>query len=337
MPAELGGLGCTPLDWFRVGVELARHEASMGWVVSQGAAALGWIASGGEPGWAMEVLADPLASSAASIAGAGKLVVHGDHATLSGRWAFNTGAHGATWVGGTGLVTGADWTSGEPVVRFGFVPVDRAEILEDWDPPGMRGTGSNSTVIPEQTIPWAWTLTPSDPSSNDRGPHRCVVGIGNWPIAGSVAATQLGAARRAIDEAVQIIRHKAPAPELVPLAENSAVQRTVLRAEGAWAGCLAAIELELDSMWEEAMTRGELSSGQRVRLFTANSTAAERAVEIVNDMCTITGTAAMDRTHPLSRCRRDVQGLHGHFSTNGSSMEAAAKVRLGLLDHDIRI
>ena len=337
VPAELHGLGGSPVDWFHVGVELARHEASMGWVVTQGAAALGWLAAGGDPSWALEVLADPLGSTASSIAGAGSLVVDGDEVTVSGRWAFNSGAHGATWIGGAGMVTRADGAPCEPEIRFGFVPADRAEIIEDWDPPGMRGTGSNSTAIQEQTIPWAWTFRPSEATGNDRGPYRCVVGNGNWPIAGSVATTQLGVARRAIDEAREIVCHKAPSPDFQLLSENSAVQRTLLRAEGAWTGCIAAIEDELDSMWDQAHARGELTSEQRVRLFTANAVGAERAVEIVNDMCTITGTAAMDRTHPLSRCRRDAHGLHGHFATNGSSMEAAAKVSLGLIEADIRI
>ena len=58
--------GVEPLDWFRTGVELARHEASFGWVVTQGAAELGWIGAGGDDGWARELLGDPLATSASS-------------------------------------------------------------------------------------------------------------------------------------------------------------------------------------------------------------------------------------------------------------------------------
>ncbi|MDA9293124.1 hypothetical protein N9Q18_01460 [bacterium] len=150
-----------------------------------------------------------------------------------------------------------------------------------------------------------------------------MVGNGNWPIAGSVGACQLGAARWAIDEAIQLVTTRAPAPDFVPLAHNAAVQRTQIRAEGIWAGCIASVERELESMWEEAHRTGELSSEQRVRLFTANTAANEHPVAIINDMCTITGTAAMHRAHPLSRCRRDRQSLQGHISTNGSAVEKA--------------
>jgi alkylation response protein AidB-like acyl-CoA dehydrogenase len=47
VPAEMGGSGLCPLDWVRIGVELARHDASLGWVITQGAVELGWIATAG--------------------------------------------------------------------------------------------------------------------------------------------------------------------------------------------------------------------------------------------------------------------------------------------------
>ena len=60
VPADMGGTGCSPVEWFRIGLELARNDPSLGWVVTQGAAELGWIAAGGDPDWATEVLSDPL-------------------------------------------------------------------------------------------------------------------------------------------------------------------------------------------------------------------------------------------------------------------------------------
>ena len=91
VPAEMGGTGGSPVAWFEIGVELARHDPSLGWVVTQGAAELGWIAAGGDPDWATEVLTDPLGASASSIAGVGELKLNGSNSTLSGRWSFNTG------------------------------------------------------------------------------------------------------------------------------------------------------------------------------------------------------------------------------------------------------
>ncbi|MEX2628041.1 MAG: acyl-CoA dehydrogenase family protein [Ilumatobacteraceae bacterium] len=325
VPAEMGGVGGSPVDWFRIGVELARNDASFGWVVTQGAAELGWIAAGGDPSWA------------STVAGAGRLVVGGARPTFGGSWKFNTGCQGATWIGGLALVDGNTSSDGSPEVRFGWVPADRAQILDDWDATGLRGSGSHGTVIAEQAIEAEWTFSPFEPTANDRGAHRCVVGNGNWPIAGSVAATQLGIARRAIDEATQIARERAPAPEFVPLVESPTVQRALVRADGLWRACHASVERELEHMWVEAARDEALSTARRVSLFAAHATASEQARSIVESMCELAGTVVLDRDHPLSRCRRDSQALQGHLATNGAAVEHAGRVHLGLIPEHRRI
>jgi alkylation response protein AidB-like acyl-CoA dehydrogenase len=331
VPAQLGGPGTTPLDCFRIGMELAWHEPSLGWVVTQGAAELGWLAAGADPAWATEVLADPLGYSATTIAGIGELTLDGPASTIAGQWAFDTGCTGATWIGGLCLVAGSTTPDGLPEVRFGLVPAERAQIHDDWNPTGLRGTGSHSITIAAQTMDPAWTFSPFVPTANQWGPHRCLVGNGNWAIATSVAATQLGTARRALDEAKELLVSKAPAPEFVALARNAAVQRAYLRAEGLWYACRAGVEAELVALWDEATCHEQLSTAQRVRLFATNATANEESVAIIETMCELTGTASLDRAHPLSRCRRDAQVLRGHIAANGQSIEYGGQVALGVL------
>jgi len=330
VPSDLDGLGRTPIDWFRTGVALSRHEASLGWVVTQGAAELGWIGAGADDDWAREVLADPHAASASSFAGLGSIAVAGDRGRLSGSWTFNTGCHGATWIGGLALVH----RDGDPHdvlgLRIGWVPAGRAEIDETWDPSGLHGTGSHTTHIRDEDIPMAWTVDPFAPTDNERGPYRCLVGNGNWQIATSVAATQLGTARRALDTAAGMVLTKAPMPDFVRLAENAAVQRGLAEAEGRWLGAVAAVERELEAMRHQATTDGELSSQQRVQLHRANLAANRAAVAIVDRVCELTGTAAVDRHHVLSRCQRDAHALRGHVSVGGAAMEHNTKVALGL-------
>ena len=334
---DLGGDGAPPGAWFRTGMELARHEASLAWVVTQGAAELGWIAAGGDPSWAADVLADPLGCSASSVAGLGELVVDGARSRFHGRWAFNTGCQGATWIGGLALVAGTGGSSGRPEVRWGWVPAARARIVEDWDPSGMRGTGSHTTVIDEQEIATAWTFDPKAPTTNDRGAHRCLVGNGNWPIAAAVAAVQLGNARRALDEARAVIGAKAPPPDFVRLADNAAVQRALVEAEGFVQAGTATMEQELDAMWAEASVRHELTAATRVRLHRAALTADLLAVRAVEAACSMTGTASTSRGHVLGRCRRDAEALHAHVSVNGMAAEHNAKVDLGAVERSILV
>jgi len=332
VPQDLGGCGATPLEWFRCGVELARHEASLAWVVTQGAVELGYIAAGGDPAWAREVLRDPRAASASSVGGMGVLRRQSHGLTLSGRWAFNTGAHGASWIGGLATFEG----SSPPDVRLAWVPAEKAQILDDWDPSGLRGSGSNSTVIPEQRIADAWVLLPFPAADGSRGPYSCLLGNGNWPIACSVAAVELGAARRAIDEAEAFL-HARKTDDGRAMAHLPTAQRAVIQAESVWNACVASVERELESLWDEASRKGALSSAQRVRLLAANVLAAGQSLHVINSMCDLTGTLSASRRHALSRARRDAQALRGHRAVNGEALENAGKVWLGVVPEHRRV
>ena len=330
VPTELGGLGHTPVDWFRAGVHLARHEPSLAWVVTQGAAELGWIAAGGDESWALEVLADHRAVSASSTAGVGLLSIAAGGTRLSGRWRFNTGCQGATWIGGLAMVDGEVTDAGMPAMRMAWVPADRAEIADDWRPSGLHGTGSHSTVIEEQDIDLRWTFDVFSPTANDRGAHRVLVGNGNWPIAASAAAVQVGNARRALDEARDVIATKAPMPDMRPLATNAAVQRGLTEAEGLWHAAVVSVDVALAAMWDEATRHGELSTATRVALHRANVTASRLSTRVVDAVVELTGSEAVAHDHVLARCGRDAHALHPHISVGGASAEHNAKVDLGL-------
>lgn len=330
VPVELGGLGASALDWFRCGVEMARHEASLAWVVTQGAVELGYIAVGGDPTWASQVLADPRAVSASSIGGMGRLRREAEGLLFDGRWSFNTGAHVATWIGGLATFEGSSPSD----VRLAWVPAENARIIDDWDPSGLRGSGSNSTIVPEQRVDEAWVLRPFSAVDRSKGPHSCLLGNGNWPIACSVAAVELGAARRAIDEAVLFVQGRATDTPRGSLARDPVVQRDIIHAQSVWNACVASVERELESMWAEAAQSGVLSVPQRVRLLAANALAVSESLRIIEIVCGLTGTLSVRRDHPLSRARRDAQALRGHRAVNGAALELAGKVWLGvILEH----
>jgi indole-3-acetate monooxygenase len=325
VPTDRGGVGATPLEWFRCGVELGRWEASFGWVVTQGAVELGYIAAGGDPAWAAQVLGDPAASVASTVSGMGSLRETPDGLVLDGRWRFNTGVHGASWIGGLATIEG----SVPPEVRLAYVPAERATIVDDWDPSGLRGSGSNSTIIAAQRIDPAWMLRPFPGiTQGSQNPYHCLIGNGNWPIACSVASTLLGAARRAIDETAGF---------LLGRADDAVSIRQLFSSEAMWNACRASVEKELESMWAEAMADGCLSPQQRVRLFAANSLASARSAQIIDDLCDLTGSLSVRRDHPLSRARRDAQALRTHRAVNGEAIEHAGRVWLGIVPEHRRI
>jgi len=337
VPEDLGGRGDDPLAWFRRGVELARIEPSVAWVVTQGAAELGWIAAGAPLAWAADVLLDPMAASASTIAGLGTLHLDGapdGYGVLAGEWGFDTGAHGATWLGGLAMVQDGPHAG---QLRMCWVPADRATIVDDWDTTGLRGTGSHRIRIPAQRVCLSWTVAVFEPTANDRGPYRCLVGNGNWPIATSVAAVQLGNARRALDEVRRLVHAKAPAPDFTPLATNPAVQRRLAELEGRWAGALAGVERELDELWAEAVGAGALTDERRASACLANLHANRTAVEVVDAACELTGTAVAARTGVLGRALRDAHTLQGHIAVSGAVAERAGRALLGIAEPDLLV
>lgn len=335
VPTELGGRGRSPLEWFTTGVELASAEASYAWVVTQGAAGLALVAGGGDPALTEAVLSDELGAVSMSIAGAGSLTPTDDGYEVRGRWAFGSGCDGATWLGGLAAVTGGEGRI--PDLRYVIVPAPRASIERSWNPIGMIGTGSDTIVIEAQQIPASWTLSSRTPSPWNRGPIDVAVGNGNWLIATSVAAVQLGTARLALDVTTETLPTKRPAPTFRSLSENTAVQRQLMRADAMWCAARAGVQQALEQLWAEAHDHGRLSSGTRVRLLVANTHANQTAVEIVDTCSELLGTAVVPAEGTLARCLRDVHTLQGHIAANSATLEFAAQVHLGLLDEHVLV
>ena len=333
VPRQLGGPDRSPLEWFRCGMALATFDSSLAWVVTQGAGELGWLTVGGDPSWAADVLEDPLAASASTVAGLGNALIDGDDAVMTGRWGFDTGCQGATWIGGLALMVDPKGSSEELDLRICWVPAARATIIEDWDTLGLRGTGSHSIAIDAQRLSAAWTVNPSAPTANEYGPHRVIVGNGNWPIHFSVAAVQLGTARRALDLVRPMLESKSGHVSGIRLIERGWVQQRLTALEGLWMAAVASAERELESMWAEAVATGELSFNQRVRNATAASTANTLAVQVVDGVCELAGASISSAASPIGRCLRDVQTLRGHVSTCIEVMELCTAKAHGLGDH----
>ena len=76
---------------------------------------------------------------------------------LSGRCAFNSNCHAATWIVGLAHVydDGVERLdeNGEPVTLITLFPREKAEIIDNWDTLGMRGTGSHDVNVDDLFMP----------------------------------------------------------------------------------------------------------------------------------------------------------------------------------------
>lgn len=141
-----------------------------------------------------------------------------------------------------------------------------------------------------------------------------------------MAATQLGIARRALDETISLVDGKAPAPTFKPMASSSAVQREISRLEGAWWAARAGVREALAELWEAAQA-GDVTISHRRKTAICNHSANAAAGRIVEDAWRLAGTSALSPAHPLARCLRDSRPLLGHISANERILEYADQVR----------
>ena len=103
---------------------------------------------------------------------------------------------------------------------------------------GLAGTGSHDVRFDDLLVPWHRTFP--WPSGIAVSAYPAAVFVpGPWFIGIGAAATHLGLARRALDEARNELRGKVDRYTNDPLLEHSATLRNLEAAEGLWFACRA--------------------------------------------------------------------------------------------------
>ena len=123
---------------------------------------------------------------------------------INGSWAFESGCTLASHVGG--MVVLPPLSAGAPPrLTVALVPVAQARIVETWDPVGLGGTGSHDVHFDRVFVPYHRTFCwPAEAPVSDY--PAAIFVPGTWFIANGAAATYLGLARRALDEARNELR-----------------------------------------------------------------------------------------------------------------------------------
>ena len=177
----------------------SRIDGSFGWAVTIGTGG-GLFAAFLEPATAAEVFGprEAVIAGSGSPSGTARPVDSGYLA--GGRWSFASGAHHATWFTANCVLEGERGAEpdGAPVIRAMTFPASEVEIIENWDPAGMRGTGSHDFRVDSSLVPFRRTFSVFDDTPFEHGP------LYRYPFASiaevSFGAVALGIGRNAIDE-----------------------------------------------------------------------------------------------------------------------------------------
>jgi 3-hydroxy-9,10-secoandrosta-1,3,5(10)-triene-9,17-dione monooxygenase len=214
VPRRFGGYEFDFPTYYRIMVEIATADPGIGWCLALGASHALHVASYFPPG-AQERIFGPTSDFIApgSIPARAKpqcvAVPDGAGWRISGKWPYASGSPYSTHLLGGAHIEGA------PNQRLMIVvPREQYQVLEDWGAIlGLKGSGSNTIVVKDGWIPRDFAL-PMDqfcPRGADTPGwrlHGNALYAGQFMgyAGGSLAASQIGAARAAMAEYERIVR-----------------------------------------------------------------------------------------------------------------------------------
>jgi len=325
LPREVGGLEADPVEWLALIEELARINASVGWMA--------FIQSG-----VGLTFLDPERFERFRARGGGRLIlamnlgrmagkavrVEGGY-RISGRWPFASGAPFATWLGGLSVVCDEAGTpvpdaGGQPQRLLAIWPADQARVIDTWDGLGLRGTGSGDIEITGLFVPQE-QVHPGfyGPPAYDRALFR----IKEMPEAGH-GAHALGiasAALQAFTDAVHMkpvqgsTRHQA-------MGHMQAHQIAFARADVLVRAARTLLHETVRAAYEDAAANPELTLDLRVRLREANIFSVRSAKEAVTLVFEMAGSSAVYRGRVIEQAFRDINTAANHTNYMESAYTA---------------
>jgi alkylation response protein AidB-like acyl-CoA dehydrogenase len=319
-PAPLGGSEADPVTSLQIIQALAEADPSTAWVTMAAALATG---TGGAYLGDEAVAAMFTGPRFPVVAGQGTrpgtAVPDGDGYRLSGSWGFASGIKHAQWIHTLGVVEG----TGEPLIFV--LPVDQAQLVDNWDVMGLRATGSIDYTIEDVHVPAGFTH--SGPTETPvRGGALFHLGIMHFGIIGH-SAWALGVSRRMLDDLSSLVRGKAGRPGT--LADSTHFQATYGEAEARWH---AARSFVYEAWREAGVTIAEgrpLDHEQKTRVRLALYNATWAAQEISVAVYKAGGTTAL-RSGAMQQYFRDMHAGTQHVTSAPGVIEACGRALAGL-------
>jgi alkylation response protein AidB-like acyl-CoA dehydrogenase len=317
-----GGAELDPVSSIEVIENLSYGDPSAGWVLMAAALAIGTGAA---------YLED---DAVATLFGGKRLPVIAGQGTrpgravrkdggflLSGSWSFASGIKHGTHIHTLGIIEETQ----EP--RIFVLPVEQAELIENWDVMGLRATGSidykiENVYVPETFTHFAVTETPK------RGGNLYRIGIiGFAMLAHSGWACGIG--RRMLDELAALVRERGGLSG--PQGGSASFQEQYAKAEARYRSARAFVF----ESWREAtgiLERGDSLSVRQhslLRLAMANVTWSSH--DVAEFVYKAAGTLGL-RSGTIQRLFRDMHAGIQHVTSSPPVYQAIGRELAGLAD-----
>ncbi len=328
IPRALGGEETDLLTSLRIFERVSQADGSAGWTLMIGAGA-GLFAGFLE----RETAAGTYGPAAALIAGSGAPTGRARPVTggfrVSGRWAYASGAHHATWFTAACVIGDGRADSGAPAsVRAVAVPAREVDIIEGtWSVTAMRATDSHDIAIRDRFVPDARTFSVFDDEPWAEGPLYRLP----FPAFAELcfASVSLGIARQALDEFRALAAAKPGRAAGTKLADDPDVQACYGMADAAVAAVRARVYEAAAGAWETVSVGDAFTAAELARIRLAAVDCVQRAAEATGWLVARAGMTPLFSGSRLGRAWRDTRAVSQHLMVAAGNYGDAGRALLG--------
>lgn len=333
LPAATGGAEADPVTEMMVLEALAYHDFTSAWctmVGATGVASLGAFLS--QAGLDRVFGSGRIPTASISFFPAGRATRSNGGYRLSGRWRFNSGIRHAEWVIGGTIIEGTEKENGgRPIVMFAVIPASDVTLYDNWrDVVGLKGTGSCDCSVENYELPehlsFVWDLLKPKPRRG--GPSYLLPPFSY--VAKEHGSVAIGAARRALDELINIATTTRGTFRSSKLDERQVVHRQIAEADLKIRAARALMHERYDQLYEK-VSAGELAEGSDiadVRAICVHAT--DVAISVATSAFHFAGNTGLHHPHVLGRLLRDLNAAGLHQVMSDTAYENHGKFRLGI-------
>lgn len=332
LPRSLGGQEIHLVQFCKTTEAVAWADASTAWFVNQSNVSLATSAAAMAPDAAAAICGGPRTGLAwgAKHGNSRAIRVDGGY-RLTGTWSFGSGSRHTTWIGAHSNVQNPD---GTPHIRYGR-PDDRtflflkekAQVTDDWQVLGLRGTGSDTYSVAGLFIPDEHAPARDAPEERrESGPLYAI--MSNLLYATGFCGVALGVGRRMLETYTQLARGKQNRAAVSAMASNQAIQREIGSLEAKLSAARAFVHEAAGQVYEAAAA-GNLDVDQRLRLRLATTHAMNEAADVAVACYRGAGTTAIMDAAPFERRFRDAMSISQHLQGMSAHIEMVGRHIIG--------
>ena len=331
-PKALGGFELDPISGLRIIEAVSRIDSAAGWNLQIAVAHDMFAPWFGDRATAEIFNADAIPVGAFNPPRRA-VPVNGGY-RISGRTSYVSGAHHATAFIGFAHIFDDDQirlaANGLPETRIIAVPAAEANIIDNWNTMGMRGSGSHDVECIDTFIPEHWTalwLPLEKPGAAYSGTlYRLTI----WPALAALVAPMLGITRAAIDEAIALLKAKTPAFGKKTLKNSAIAQATLATAEGKLGASRAFLFETFQDAWQDACADQPITLATKGRMQLAMTHAMQECAKAIGLIQEIAGASGIREEYKFAQHFRDAHVIAQHGFTNAAKLEYVGQILLDI-------